>query len=1002
MTSDDFSGDGPITSVSARAQSGRRRRRILVFSDHIDHVSGGYEQQLRAAFDASCRRHDFDLVIVVGRALKHPEPSHEVLNEVYELLDRDSADGVIFLSAALAAYSGADSVTRFRERFGSLSVCSVGGEVAGIPSIVVDNRPGMRKLMDHVIRVHGRRRVGFISGTPKNPDAEARLETYRAALAEHGIAFDPRLVATGWFHTASGGKAVEELLGRGVPFDALVVSNDAMALNAIETLKARGVRVPRDVAVTGFDDLVLARLASPPLTTVRQPLERMGLLAVELIRRQLDGETVPLRNDLPVEFVTRESCGCRLATAPRSPSLPEMPAAPSEPVPERRRLAQRMASDALEPEGERAAWVTRLLEGLEAELATGAGAFLAALEELLDECGDAYEGFEKLQRAVIGLADEISSPKLEPLWLTAHRSIESTMARALARQKLASDAVLQKLQRFGERLSTASLDWEELERVMAEELREIGLQNACVALFSERTRRELRPFVWIKHGVVQKVLTDPFESRDLLPPEACDERRTWFALPLTFEAELLGVASFEVGPSVVMHEMLRGQVSAALKSAALHREIVRTTELHVKSVQERIATSNRMASLSVLAGGVAHDLNNALGPLVTLPDVILAELEDLKRGELSDDQELRADVITIKSSALRAAQTIKDLMLLGRPGASGKESHDLNDIVASFAAADPLRLPGQRGPSVPLTIDLAGDMLAVTVSEPHVVRALTNLVRNAAEAMAEAGPITIRTRAIVLDEPLLLHETIPAGKYATVSVMDRGQGITEADLARIFEPFYSTKRLVEHSGSGLGLAIVHSVVKEHGGYLDVESKLGRGTTFTLYFPCAVEPNEPSGVMNAPPRSKHRILVIEDEPSERHRVGRALQSAGYSADTLGSAREALELYARLQAEASRSVGGSAPAANTPAKPPYELVVLDASMHEEQGGLETARNLQELYPDQRVVVVSGRPAIGGPGALITWLTKPYSPHELAGAVDRALELADDPKNGNLGVG
>jgi len=257
MTIDGFSGDGPITAVSPRLRTRGRRRRILVFADHIDHVSGGYEPQLRAAFDASCRRYDMDLTIVVGRALEPPKPVEATLNGVYDLLDQDSADGVIFLSAALASFSGTEAVARFRERFGSLPACSVGAEVPGVPSIVVDNRPGMRQLIDHVIHVHGRRRVAFISGTPKNPDAETRLEVYRAKLAENSIPFDERLVATGLFHSASGGRAAETLLARGVPFDALVVSNDAMALSAVEALKASGLRVPRDVVVTGFDDLVL-------------------------------------------------------------------------------------------------------------------------------------------------------------------------------------------------------------------------------------------------------------------------------------------------------------------------------------------------------------------------------------------------------------------------------------------------------------------------------------------------------------------------------------------------------------------------------------------------------------------------------------------------------------------------------------------------------------------------------------------------------------------------
>jgi phosphoserine phosphatase RsbU/P len=286
------------------------RKRLLVVLDHFDHVSGGYEPQLRAAFDAQCQANDLDLILLVGGPFDDPNPVGAAHTRVYELLDRTSADGVILLASGLSAYAGPERVLAFRGQLGNIAVCSVGSELPGVPSVVVDNRPGMAALVEHVITVHGRRRLAFISGPPRNSDSEARLAVFREVLERHGIEFDPRLLARGYFHSPSGGKAALELLETGVPFDALIVANDAMALSAVEVLRGRGARIPRDVVVTGFDDLVLSRLTSPPLTTVRQPLERMGVAAVELILAQLAGRPVPERIELPVEFVARASCGC--------------------------------------------------------------------------------------------------------------------------------------------------------------------------------------------------------------------------------------------------------------------------------------------------------------------------------------------------------------------------------------------------------------------------------------------------------------------------------------------------------------------------------------------------------------------------------------------------------------------------------------------------------------------------------------------------------------------
>jgi sigma-B regulation protein RsbU (phosphoserine phosphatase) len=974
-----------------RADSARPRKRIVVLIDYIDHVSGGYEAQLRAGVDSNCRARDFELLIVVGRPFDHPDPVSRIHNGIYELLDEYSADGVIFLSAGLSAYGGPERLLAFRERFGAVPVCSVGVEVPGIPSIVVDNRPGMAALIEHLISVHGKRRIAFIGGAPRNADAEARFAVYQEVLARHEIPFDPGLVTTGFFHTPSGAKAALELLDRGVAFDALVVANDGMALSAVEAIKSRGMRVPRDLVVTGFDDLVLARIASPSLTSVRQPLERMGTLAVDLIAEQMLGNPVPARTELPVEFVPRESCGCTaglLAPLRRSSEVPGMSRRPIS----RQVLAERVAAAAHEIHGPSTPWIARLVEALEVEIDGTPGEFLAALTDPLEDVGDVHAGFEKLQRAIGALRQLLNRTDLEPVWQSAERAIESAMARAQARQKLATDVVFQNLLRSGERFLQASLGWPELARVIGEELNEQRIRNACISLYEGANRSTLKPFVRLREGEREAYGDDSFPAGSLIPAPASDRRRTWFVLPLTFEAKELGIAAFELGSGMVVHEMLRGQISASIHGAALHHEIVRTTALHERSVQERIATSNRMQALSVLAGGVAHDLNNALGPLVTLPDVILAEIDELKRGVLTDDRELRLDVLTIKSSALRAAQTIKDLMMLGRPGATSKETLDLNEIVAGCMAAEPLLFAGQRRSVQPIHLDLASERLPVAASEPHLARVLTNLVRNAAEASGERGEIVVSTQRSWLSETLGGHESVPPGDYAVLSVSDSGHGIAPDVRCRIFEPFFSTKRLADHSGSGLGLAIVHGVVKEHGGFIDVESELGAGTTFRLYFPRVSDALGRVSRTPQTPRGSARILVVDDEPSQLHLAERVLRHLGYAVDTLESGNQALELYARARG-ARRRVRGAVSAV----KPPYDLVILDFKLHEARTGLETLLRIRRLYPKQRGIMVSGQAPSSEDrrdlGAHVAWLAKPYSADVLAVAVKQALE-SDSP--------
>jgi DNA-binding LacI/PurR family transcriptional regulator/signal transduction histidine kinase/ActR/RegA family two-component response regulator len=963
------------------------KQRLLVLLDHIDHVSGGYEPQLRAAFDAVCQKHGIDLALLVGGALDDTNPVGAAHTRIYELVDRSTADGVILLAASLATYSGPERLVELCGRFSGTAACSIGLVVPGMPSVVVDNRPGMAALVEHVIEAHGRKRLAFITGPPKNPDSETRFAVFREVLAAHDIEFDPRLVATGYFHSASGARAAIELCETGLPFDGLIVANDAMALSAVEALRTRGMRVPRDVVVTGFDDLVSSRLASPPLTTVRQPLERMGIAAVELVLAQLRGESVPPLTSMPVEFVARSSCGC----ADRGYLSEGRVVRVSEP-PSAAPLARLRAVGVLDAHGQPAPWAARLVEALEVELYGTPGEFLDALEDTLEQTVDGQDAFERLQRWVASLRRERLSPALDALWEPAERMIEAAMTRSQARQRLTADVVFQNLLRSGERLSTASLDGETLRRVIAEELEELRMRSAAISLYVGNERRELTPFLWVEEGRVRSLGGPSFPASALVPPSTSDRRRTFCIMPLTYESEQLGVAAFELGTGFVIFSMLAGQISAALKNVALHQEIVRTLTLHERSVQERLATAERMASLSVLAGGVAHDLNNALGPLVTLPDVILGELDELKAGRLKDDSELRLDVMTIKSSALRAAQTIKDLMLLGRPGATAKQPLDLNEVVSAALSPESLRFLAPRAAAVRVQLELGVDPLPVEASEPHLLRAIGNLVRNGTEAIAGTGQINVRTSRVLLPAVLGAYELIPAGDYATISVTDTGSGIAPADLTRIFEPFFSRKRLVDSSGSGLGLAIVHGVVKEHGGYIDVVSALGHGTTFTVYLPRSVGATTSAREPLQTPRGSARILIVDDEPTQLQAARRVLKHLGYDVDTLQSGNEALAYFAR---ERDRlNADGGLPTSATP----YDLVILDYALNEDRNGFETFARIRELFPEQRGMMVSGhgRAEHEGSGSTMPWLPKPYSAETLARYVKRALDSNAPPSS------
>jgi DNA-binding LacI/PurR family transcriptional regulator len=183
-------------------------------------------------------------------------------------------------------------------------------ERLGIPCVTVENKSGAREAVDHLIDVHGRRHIAFLTGPEGHEDSYWREVGYREALAAHGVAFDPTLVAMGGFDDRVAQDAVNQWLLEGVEFDAVFAGDDEAAAGALTALNSAGLRVPQDVALVGFDDTYFSRYLNPPLTTVHAPIERVGQEATrQLLKLIRTGRTEPLVL-LPTELVVRRSCGC--------------------------------------------------------------------------------------------------------------------------------------------------------------------------------------------------------------------------------------------------------------------------------------------------------------------------------------------------------------------------------------------------------------------------------------------------------------------------------------------------------------------------------------------------------------------------------------------------------------------------------------------------------------------------------------------------------------------
>lgn len=393
----------------------------------------------------------------------------------------------------------------------------------------------------------------------------------------------------------------------------------------------------------------------------------------------------------------------------------------------------------------------------------------------------------------------------------------------------------------------------------------------------------------------------------------------------------------------------------------------RLVEKEKRNMEERLQRAEKMESLGLLAGGVAHDLNNVLGIVVGYAELLLMG------ADISSP--IRSKLVNIMEGGQKAAMIVGDLLALARRGVSGREVLNLNKIIADWQQSPELEKMYSYHSGIKLKTDLDPDLLNISGSPVHLGKTLFNLVSNASEAMPKGGTLTIKTINQYVDKPIPGYDQIQAGDYVVLSVSDTGEGINEADLNRIFEPFY-TKKVMGRSGTGLGLAVVWGTVKDHNGYINVQSEEGKGSTFTLYFPVAREElsSENIAVSISEYMGKgESILVIDDVKGQQNLAQEMLRKLNYSATSVSSGEEAVAYLKKHKAD---------------------LLVLDMIMDPGMDGLDTYRSVLEIHPEQKAIIVSGFSesdrvkAVRALGAG-AYVRKPYVIEKLGLAVRKELD-------------
>jgi diguanylate cyclase (GGDEF)-like protein len=607
----------------ARDDTAPHRSRIGLL---VDSIEESYQSTVLAGVVDAAKSADVSVLCFCGGALGSPEPSDQQRNAIFELVDEHTLEGLVVMSGAIGNLVGPAEMVTFCRGYAPLPVVSVAAALPGIPSVVVDDDLGMREAVRHVIECHGRRAVAFIRGPQANQEAERRYGVYRDMLREHGLEFDPDRVVRGTFERPSGERSVATLLDeRKAPFDAIVAASDEMAVGAVRALLGRGIRVPEEVAVIGFDDVEAAQFCLPPLTTVRQPLYEQGRVATEMLLEQIAGRPTPEKVVLHTRLVVRRSCGCGPTSSAEAAN--DVGDEDLATVLERR---DGIVSDVLAALGPAATSEDEIVCGkvvseFIAELGGSRGRFLPALEDALRvrlvevvPMGVWQEALTALRRATFRWMNHPARRNAAEDLLHAARALTGRYAElAQVGRRSEAEGFARVLNETSGALAT-SFDRSALVTNLARHLPRLGIARTYVSIYrGPAPAKTSRLFFAIDPDRETLPTTGSFPTKRLVPDGVLPEARTDFVVqPLFFDRDPLGVLLLQMGPRASrLYETLRDQISAALKGSELVQRVIEHDHERQRLLRYILDVTPDMQRVQPLDDLYPRILSHALGML---------------------------------------------------------------------------------------------------------------------------------------------------------------------------------------------------------------------------------------------------------------------------------------------------------------------------------------------------------------------------------------------------
>ncbi len=911
------------------------------------------------------------ICVVGGSTLTNREVNLAEITAI-KLLNSNRIDGLVSWASSLRYYMDIAELEDFHRRFLPLPMVSIGMPMNDVHSVLMDTRQGVREVLNHLIQDHGLRRIAFIQGSKGHYYSNERFSAYLEALSENGIPFDEALVAaTADFNQKEALRALRVLLDERKlqpqkDIEAIVTVTDILSIPIIKELTDRGIKVPGDIAVAGFNNRPESFSCSPPLTTVGTDFAVHGYRAVEALIKIIQGQPVQTPILMPTQLVIRQSCGCFESPVMNARAFPEPMPEPVHypPVPlevclrtERHGIIaaiRRCLEKAPIPlESHEAELLLDSLTGQLHDLAPDQ--FLKNLEGCLTRWKNAeanllawQDVISELRRFFLPrLTDPKQFQRAEDLWHQARVLINIKAENSESSRSKSSSHANQLAQVGG--LFNSSLDLAELVNIIERELPKLGIPGCYLALFDDsavppRTARLILAFN--RNG---RIRLGPdgylFPSHQLVPCEILPTDRP-VALVVEscyYKDHQLGFAAFEMGPlDGALYEILRTSFSSALYGALIMQERVKAEQdrerllkaLEIKNrelveknaankrvneqLQTAIAQANRANNAkSEFLTNISHEIRTPLNCILGFAEVA-ATIDNLQEYQyyqnlIMDESEKLLELINqlLDISKIEAGK----LKLLTERFDFYKLMESLTSSFAVSAKNKGLTFELQASDAIPRF--LKGDSLRLR-------QVLVNLIGNAIKFTNRGG---VRVLAEVKSKTA-------ATVILFFQIIDTGIGIPEDHLHAIFKTFVQVEssNTRKYGGTGLGTAISKQLVELMNGTIGVTSEEGKGSNF--WFTVTMKPapglplpgneNEAAPEAFPEPEKPLSVLAAEDYPTNQRLISTHLHDLNCRGIIAENGRQAVEAFQKQH---------------------FDLVLMDIQMPE-MDGYEAARQIRAL--------------------------------------------------------